>query len=93
MEKTDPKNLKKLFGVNILIQKKLVEDLCFDKCGKISIGAMEINKTPGWLPCWHKDCPYMEKEAELGPTDVPDGIGKTKKVNLWMRKLKRGDEK
>ena len=71
-----------IYAVSLGAQEKLINKLCFDKCGKISIGGLDICGG-AFLPCHVKKCPYSEKEIKM--------IGKLKdRQSVTVRKLKNG---
>jgi len=56
--------MKMVYAVSLGAQKELIDKLCFDKCGKICVGGLDI-MGGAFLPCDEKKCKYKEKELKL----------------------------
>jgi len=70
---------KVVFGLHP-IQEKLIEKLCFKKCGKISIGGIYDKEIGAMFPCTEEKCKYEESRMKLGKLDTGEIV--------YLRKLK-----
>ena len=72
-----------IYGVSILIQKEIIDRLCFGSCGKILMAGIDGGESIGPLcPCKEDDCQYEEARTPvLGQVDGHD---------FCVRKLKGG---
>ena len=73
-----------LYLVNPVIQKKEIDELCFGRCKKILMGAIDLGEMGGaWFPCKHA-CPYEERREPLDEKYEGD--------DLILRKLKEASD-
>ena len=72
-----------IYGVTPFIesQKKVIEDICFDKCGKIKAAGVDFNGM-SFFVCDVDDCQY---EADKTPV-----MGEAFDEDFCVRKLKEG---
>ena len=63
-------------------QEQLINELCFDRCGKIIIGWLMDDELGSLAPCREDSCPYEEKRMEFGTIN-----NNGKKETVWLRKL------
>lgn len=74
----------KIFLLNSDVQKKLIDEICFKKCCKIQVGAIEITTGFGlsalFLPCLEEECKYQDSVRDI---NLKHGD-----KSLWLRKLK-----
>ena len=73
-----------IYGI-LLFQKNEVKKLCFRKCGKINVGAINDEIIGPMFPCIEDKCSYEEK--------VSDIIGIVNGEKFRVRKLKMKNEK
>jgi hypothetical protein len=76
--------MENCYFVSLGAQKETIENYCFDKCGKICFGCLEIEGGQ-FLPCGEIKCPIMEKELDLKQS--------VRGQNIIIRKLKEKDDK
>jgi len=72
-----------IYGVTPFIesQKKIIQDICFGKCGKISMAAFDLEGYGSFYVCQVDDCKYeADKTSVMG--QVFDG------EDFCVRKLK-----
>jgi hypothetical protein len=73
----------KIWVVSFGAQEDGIKEYCFKKCGKILIGAFDIDGMGMFIPCKQTECAYEEDIMDLGEWVVPDeGM-----VDLVARKL------
>jgi hypothetical protein len=82
-----PKKIAKVFILcPAAEQKQLITEHCFGDCGKIWFGGLTFEGY-AFVPCTHENCPYEDKVEDFQATAKVGGI----KRNVWLRKLKGGD--
>ena len=56
-----------IYGVTPFIkpQKKIIRDICFGKCGKISMAAFEVGDYGFFLACSFDDCEYEDERTPV----------------------------
>jgi len=77
---------RKVFLVSFDLQRDEISTFCFDHCGHIGIGAMEVELYEGlpsmlFLPCAQLACPYLDRQVDE-PAVVHNG------TPYHLRKLK-----
>jgi hypothetical protein len=72
----------KLWVVSLEAQESNVKHFCFDECGNILIGGLDIMGGI-FMPCKTEACEYTEKSMDLGEFDLPE----EGKMGIVVRKL------
>ena len=55
-----------IFAVSPIIQKELVDTLCFGSCGKILCGGIDCGIAGPCFPCNQEVCPHEKGRMEIG---------------------------
>jgi hypothetical protein len=78
----------KVYLLSLEAQQEEIDQICFKKCGKISIGCVNIPTEDGeasFMPCRNESCKYVEKEIDLGKGKTQDGTIKHYVVRMLKR--------
>ena len=70
-----PDETKILYAIPMMIasQKSLLDKYCFGSCGKIKLGAIDIQEVgPCWI-CAETNCPYEKGHTEIIGTSEISG--------------------
>jgi hypothetical protein len=61
--------MTKIFLVSFDLQRDEISTYCFDSCGSISFGAIEVELYEGlppmlFMPCVRAVCPFLDREVD-----------------------------